>query len=154
MRHNLIETIMGTVVLVVAGFFIVFAYSRSQIIPVNGYNLTAKFERIDGLNVGSDVRMSGVKIGTVISQHIDPKTFLAIVQLSLSSDINLPTDSSAEIVSEGFLGSKYLAIIPGANDRTIPLGGEIMHTQSSISLEAMIGQVIFSSPKNKKKADK
>ncbi len=151
MKHNMIETIMGMVVLVIAGFFVVFAYSRSQLHPTNGYNLIAKFERIDGLAVGSDVRLSGVKIGSIINQIVDPKTYLAVVTFNVGSFIKLPKDTSAEIVSDGFLGNKYLALVPGGADEIIPFGGEIVHTQSSISLEAMIGQVIFSKPKGKSK---
>jgi len=77
MGRNLIETLMGAVVLVVAGLFLIFAYSTTNVRPVRGYTVTAKFERVDGLNTGSDVRLSGIKVGTVVDQKLEPNTFLA-----------------------------------------------------------------------------
>ena len=74
MRKNLIETVMGGVVLIAATLFIVFAYSKAEVGKVDGYQITAKFDRVDGILAGSDVRMSGIKIGTVTSSSLDPKT--------------------------------------------------------------------------------
>ena len=99
MGRNLIETLMGAVVIAVAVFFFVFAYNTANIQTVKGYQVSAKFDRIDGIREGSDVRMSGIKIGTVTKQTLDPKTYLAVVELSVRPDIKLPTDSSARIAS-------------------------------------------------------
>lgn len=150
MRNNMIETLMGAVVLAVAGFFLVFAYSSSGMKTSGGTPYHAQFDRIDGLNVGNDVRISGVKVGTIKALKVDPKTFLADVDLTVAPDVALPIDSSAEIVSDGLMGGKYLAIVPGGDDATIAPGGQITHTQSAVSLEGMIGQLIFS---NKKKTE-
>ncbi len=144
MRHNMIETVMGAVVLVIAGFFLVFAYRSAELAPIVGYNLSAKFERIDGLNIGSDVRLSGVKIGVVTDLVLDPVTFLAVTSFDIDSTLQLPVDTSAEVVSESFLGGKYIALIPGGSDDVIRPGGEIKYTQSSVSIESMIGKLIFS----------
>lgn len=149
MRHNVIETIMGGVVLLVAGFFLVFAYTNSGYKDSHGQNFYAKFDRVDGLQVGSDVRLSGVKIGSVHKMVIDPETFLAKVIMSIQDGLKLPTDSSAEIVTDGLLGGKYIALVPGGEEEILAAGDEIVHTQASVSLEAMIGQLIFS----KKSAD-
>lgn len=146
MRRNLIETILGGVVLVVAGLFLVFAYSNSGIQAVSGYEVFAKFDRIDGLKNGGDVRMSGIKVGTVLSQEIDPKTYLAVVRLSVDPSIRLPLDSAAEIVSDGLLGGKYMSLVPGAEEKMIEPGGEIKFTQSPLNLESLISQFMFSSP--------
>lgn len=146
MRRNLIETILGGVVLVVAGLFLVFAYSNSGIQAVSGYEIFAKFDRIDGLKNGGDVRMSGIKVGTVLSQEIDPKTYLAVVRLSVDPSIRLPLDSAAEIVSDGLLGGKYMSLVPGAEEKMIEPGGEIKFTQSPLNLESLISQFMFSSP--------
>ena len=78
MKRNVIESVLGAVVLIVAGLFLVFAYIGSDVKPVQGYELQAKFNAIDGLTVGSDVRISGVKIGSVIGQKIDPKDFVPL----------------------------------------------------------------------------
>lgn len=145
MRANLIEVVMGAVVIVVAVLFISFAYSSSQLQPVQGYNVSAKFDRIDGIIRGSDVKMSGVKVGTITDIALDPETYLAIVTLTLNPNVHIPTDTSAEIVGDGLLGSKFLALVPGGEEDMIPEGGEIKHTQSSVSLEALIGKFIYNS---------
>lgn len=150
-QHNMIETIMGAVVLILAGFFIVFAYSNSTVSHEGGYKLYAKFERIDGLKVGSDVRMSGVRVGEISEVTIDPQTFLAKVEISMDPKFKLPNDSSAEVVSDGLLGSKYLALVPGGDEKIIKSGGLITRTQGSVSLESLIGKMIFDSKDSKDK---
>ena len=144
MRRNLIETIMGAVVLVVAAIFMLFAYSTADIQAVSGYPVTAKFDRIDGIREGSDVRMSGIKIGTVVKQKLDPETYLAVVTMTIDPAVKLPTDTSAQITSDGLLGDKYMALSPGGSDSMIPSGGEIETTQGSIDLFSLVGQMIFS----------
>jgi len=144
MKTNLLEVVMGAVVLVVCAVFVIFAYSTSHWKPVQGYEVIAKFDRIDGLQQGSDVRLSGVKVGTIKTIGLDPETYLAVVHINLSSDVELPKDSAAEIASESLLGGKFLALLPGGEEAVIPAGGEIMHTQAAISLESLIGQFIFS----------
>ncbi|MBT4879793.1 MAG: outer membrane lipid asymmetry maintenance protein MlaD [Alphaproteobacteria bacterium] len=150
MRTNLLETIMGAIVLVIAAVILIFAYTSRNAAKLNGaYELTAKFDRVDGLLKGSDVRVSGIKVGTVTTETLDPSTFLAIVTISVNSDIKLPVDTSAEVVSEGLLGGKYLALVPGGSDDIIQHGGEIKYTQAAISIESLIGQYIFSQDKKK-----
>lgn len=155
MRNNVIETVMGAVVLMIAGFFLAFAYTNSgHHASLNSTRYHAAFDRVDGLTTGSDVRMSGVKVGTITEMTIDPKTYLAHVTLSVNSDIKIPKDSSAEIVSDGLMGGKYLALVPGGDDEILKPDAEIEHTQSSVSLEAMIGQLIFSSRNKEADHDK
>ena len=153
MKGNVIETVMGAVVLVVAALFLYFAFSTSQLRAVPGYELTADFERVDGVREGGDVRVSGIKIGSIISQTLDPKTFLARLRMSIDPMIKLPDDTVAEIVSAGLLGDKYLSLVPGGSDTLIPPGGRIKYTQSSVTLENLIGQMIFSNPGAKKGAE-
>ncbi len=144
MRRNLIETVLGGVVLLVAALFLVFAYSNASLRTVSGYELLAKFDRIDGLNQGSDVKVSGIKVGTITSQEIDPKSYLAVIRFTVDPRIKLPVDSAAEVVSEGLLGSKYLSLVPGADAKNLQPGQEIRFTQSPVNLESLIGQLIFS----------
>ncbi|MBV8779041.1 MAG: outer membrane lipid asymmetry maintenance protein MlaD [Alphaproteobacteria bacterium] len=146
MRGNVIETVMGAVVLVVAALFLFFAYTTSQLRSVPGYQLTANFEHIDGIRDGSDVRVSGIKVGSVLGLTLDPKTFLATVTMSVEPSVKLPDDSVAEIVSSGLLGDKYLSLVPGGSDKDIPPNGRIKFTQSSVSIEHLIGQMMFSPP--------
>ena len=95
MRGNVIETVMGAVVLVVAALFLVFAYKTSQFRAVSGYEVNADFARIDGIRQGSDVRISGVKVGTVVAETLDPKTFLATIRMSIDPAVQLPDDTVA-----------------------------------------------------------
>src|SRR5262249_49482019 len=106
MRGNVIETVMGAVVIVVAALFLVFAYKTSQLRTVTVYPVSAEFARIDGIRLGSDVRISGIKIGSVTAQDLDPKTFLAIIHMTIDPTIKLPDDTVAEIISAGLLGDK------------------------------------------------
>lgn len=150
MRGNVLETVMGAVVLVVAALFLLFAYKTSELRAVPGYELSADFERVDGIRQGGDVRISGIKIGSIMGEKLDPKTFLADVRMSIDPTIKLPDDTVAEIVSAGLLGDKYMSLVPGGSDKVIPPGGKIKYTQSSVSLENLLGQMIFSAPGAKK----
>jgi phospholipid/cholesterol/gamma-HCH transport system substrate-binding protein len=153
MTGNVIETVMGGVVLVVAALFLFFAYSTSQVRAVQGYQVTAQFERVGSLRDGGDVRIAGVKIGSIVSQTLDPKTFLADVRMSIDPAYKLPDDTVAEIVSNGLLGDQYMSLVPGGSDQTIPPGGRIKFTQAPVSLENLIGQMIFSQPGAQKKPE-
>ena len=146
MRGNVIEIVMGAVVIIVAALFLVFAYQTSQLRSVTGYQVTADFARVDGIRQGSDVRISGIKIGSVVAEELDPKSFLANVRMSIDPSVKLPDDTVAEIISAGLLGDKYMSLVPGGSDKVIPPGGKITYTQSSVSLENLIGQMIFSQP--------
>lgn len=153
MNRNAVETVMGAVVLVVAAVFLFFAYTTSQVRAVSGYQLTANFDRIEGIRDGGDVRISGIKVGSVISERLDPKGFEAVVQMSIDPAIKLPVDSVATIASSGLLGDKYLSIEPGNEDEIIKPGGTITHTQPAMSLESLIGQVIYGQGQAKKPDD-
>ena len=112
-RRNFAEVLIGAVVLLVAAGFLAYAIAHSGRSAPAGYQLYARFDHIDGLAVGSDVRVAGVKVGSVDSATIDPKTYQAVVGLTVRDDLKLPKDSSAVITSESLLGGKYLALVPG-----------------------------------------
>ena len=151
MRGNLIETVMGAVVLIIAALFLFFAYSTSQLRAVSGYPVTAQFQSVEGVRDGSDVRIAGVKVGSVVSEQLDPKTFLVNLTMSIGPQYKLPDDTVAEIVSSSLLGDKYMSLVPGGSDKDIPPGGQIKYTQAPVSLENLIGQMIFSQPGGQKK---
>ena len=138
---------MGAVVLIVAAFFIIFAYSKADLNKGIGYEIRAKFDRVDGILAGSDVRMSGIKIGTVVSSSLDPKTYFADVVMSIRSDIKIPEDTSVAVSSEGLLGGTFLSLSPGGSDDMLRAGGEITMTQGSVDLMGLLGQMIFSQTK-------
>ena len=149
MRGNVVEALLGAVVLVVAAGFLVFAYSSTDVAAIAGYQVQAKFDRVDGLRIGSDVRLGGIKVGTVVGQELEADTYLAVVRMTIDPRIKLPADSSAEIISDGLLGSKYLSLVPGGDEGIIEVGGEIRFTQSPVILENLIGQLIFSQGESK-----
>lgn len=144
MQSNLVETLIGAIVVVIAGVFLFYGYSTSGMRSTAGYHVKAEFDRVDGLANGSDVRLSGIKVGTVVAQQIDPQNYQAIVTLSLVPDVKIPDDSSAKITSEGLLGSNYIALTPGGSSDYLKEGGEIQFTQGSVDLMGLIGQALFS----------
>jgi phospholipid/cholesterol/gamma-HCH transport system substrate-binding protein len=156
MRRNLIETVMGAVVLLVAAFFLVFAWSQADLGTVKGYGLKASFQSVGGLANGADVRINGIKVGTVLDQKIDPSTFFADVRMSISPDIKLPEDSSATIDSSGLLGDKFVRLIPGRSGKTLPTDGTatVTKTKTYKSLEQMVGEIIFLATDSGGKSDK
>jgi len=144
MQSNLVETLIGTVVVAVAAVFLFYGYSASGMRSASGYQVNAAFSAVDGLANGADVRMSGIKIGTVVRQSLDPDTYQAVVTLDIASDVKLPDDSSAKITSEGLLGGSYISVTPGGSEDMLAGGGEIMFTQGSVDLMSLIGQAVFS----------
>lgn len=143
MTRNMIETVMGLVVIAVAGLFVYIAYTTAQVQRVPGYELSAAFFKVGGLSAGSDVRIAGVKVGTVIERRLDPTTFDAIVVMSVADEIKLPEDTVAAIGSEGLLGGKYVRLEPGTQSATLAPGDRIRETRSFKSLEDQVGEIIF-----------
>ena len=143
-QRNLAETLTGAVVLVVAVGFLGYAVANTGRTPVSGYSLHARFDRIDGMAVGADVRVAGVKVGSVTSARVDPQTYQAEIGFTVQNAVKLPRDTSAEITSDGLLGGKYLALVPGGDETMLAAGGSVTITQSAVSLEQLLGKFIFS----------
>jgi phospholipid/cholesterol/gamma-HCH transport system substrate-binding protein len=135
---------MGAAVILVAVGFVVFAFSATGVGSVDGYRVTARFDDAQGVNPGTDVRMAGVKIGSVVQQELNPNTYFAEVTLAIQQDIRLPQDTSARIVPEGLLGGNYVNLEPGGAEETIPDGGQIQYTQGAVNLVDLIGRFMFS----------
>lgn len=143
MNKKPVETIMGIVVIFVAAFFLYFAYQVSDLQVVKGYDINARFLKVGGLNVGSDVRINGIKVGTVIAQNLDPKDYVADVKLSISSNIQLPKDSVVSVVSDGLVGNKFIKIEPGKSKEFLQNGDTVANTKDFKTLEDMVGEIIF-----------
>ena len=143
-RRNVAEVLVGALVLVVAAGFLVYALTQSGRAGTTGYPLKASFDHIDGLTVGSDVRLAGVKVGSVTREEIDPKTYNAVVTLSVRDGLEIPKDSSAEVLSASLLGGEYLSIGPGGDSAMLKPGESFTVTQGAISLEQLLGKFIFS----------
>lgn len=149
-NNNYFEIIVGTFVLLCAGFFLFGSIKSSQSKNSNKYALIAKFDNIEGIAAGSDVKVAGVKIGSVEEQYLDSKTYRAALKIMINSDVKLPVDSSVKIASEGLLGSKFLSIEVGSDEELLKENQEIQFTQSSVNFEELLGKFIFSSTDSKK----
>ncbi|MCI5050127.1 MAG: outer membrane lipid asymmetry maintenance protein MlaD [Rickettsiales bacterium] len=145
MARNIIETIMGAVVLAVAGGFLYFAYDQGSVTNIDGYVVNARFDDITGISNGSDVRVAGMKIGVVNDLSFNEQSYQATAHLMIDGNVKLPEDSSASVVSSGLLGEKFIKLEPGGSDKTLDSGDTIKFTQSSVSFEELIGKFVFSS---------
>ena len=130
MNKKPVETIMGFVVLAVAVFFLLFAYRVSDLQVVKGYELNAKFLKVGGLNIGSDVRINGIKVGTVVNQKLDNNDYMVDVILSIAS-------------GDGLVGDKFIKIEPGRSDEFLKDGETFANTKDFKTLEEMVGEIIF-----------
>lgn len=143
MRAHLGETLMGFVVLAFAGLFLAYALGVAGLGGAHGaYGLTARFGEAGGLQPGAKVTISGVKVGSVSAVTIDPKTFLAVIRVSMDQAVQVPSDSTAKITSDGLLGGSHIAIAPGGAADNLKPGGEISNTQGAVDLFGLIGQVM------------
>lgn len=143
MQKNLVEALIGAAVLIVAVWFVMVTYKTAEFGTVEGYTLTARFDKVNGLQVGGDVRIAGIRIGTITSQEVDTETFQAVIRFSVDPRIKLSADTSASIRSENLLGGSYLALQPGGDDELLEDGGEIDFTQGAIDVIDLLGKEIF-----------
>ncbi|NCC03237.1 MAG: MCE family protein [Proteobacteria bacterium] len=150
MGRNAIETVMGAVVLIVAGLFLVFAYSSADLRKVKGYMITANFPMVDGLKEGGDVKINGVKVGSISGMELitnpGPDEYLVRTTMTVLPTVDIPTDSIALAASESLLGGKYLSIEIGVDEELLPKDGtgKLTRTQAPMRLDDLIGQLIYS----------
>ena len=146
MRNNLLESLIGFVVILIAIIFFIYSYSMmGNKNSSRTYEITAVFNEVSGLMSGSDVRLSGIKVGSVTTQTLDGDSFEAVVSMQINNDIKIPTDSSAKISAEGLLGGNYISIEPGGSDEILMDGDVIEFTQGSIDLIGLLGNAVFGS---------
>jgi phospholipid/cholesterol/gamma-HCH transport system substrate-binding protein len=145
MKDNLVETIIGALVVAIAAAFVLYGYSVTDSgSGGDAYEVTAQFDRVDGLTIGSDVRMSGIKVGTITGLSLNTQNYYADVTMAIGNEIELPDDSSAKITSEGLLGGNYVSLSPGGSEDMLAEGDEILYTQGSVDLIALVSQALFS----------
>ncbi len=148
MAENTSEVIAGGVVLVAAlGFLFYAGQSAGLTTRTDGYPLIASFRSVDGISVGTDVRLAGVKVGTITSLDLNPTTFFADATITVRNDIQLPDDSAILISSEGLLGGNYVELQPGGSPTNLEPGAEIEDTQGSVSLIGLLMKFISGSNK-------
>jgi phospholipid/cholesterol/gamma-HCH transport system substrate-binding protein len=106
-----------------------------------GYHVTAAFDNVGDLKVGSPVTMAGVSLGEVDDIRFDPQDFKAVVRLRIDPQYRqIPDDSFASIETQGLLGGKYISLSPGGSDTFLKDGSRIEQTQSAIVLESLINK--------------
>ena len=143
MKDNLLEMIVGSLVLLFAGVFVIFSIS------ITGYQqkgniFNAEFGNVGGLKVGDDVMIAGIKVGEVSSNYLNNETYLAVIRLNLEKNIMVPEDSLARISSSSLLGGQYIEIIPGVSDNMLNENDTIYNTRDLVSLTDLLGQALFS----------
>ena len=148
MQRNTLETVMGAFVLLAAAGFVTLAYEAADIKGNGGYEIIAEFGSTGGLSVGDDVRISGIKVGRITEQSLDPITYSARIAMAIAPDIEIPVDSSARITAASLLGGNYLELMPGAEDEMLAAGAVIYDTRDPVSISDLLGKMVFSSGNN------
>ena len=141
MSEQKTESFVGAVVLAAAISFFVFAAQSTGVgsgIGQSSYVLTASFRSLEGVNIGTDVRLAGVKIGTVSDVTLNSETYRAETALTLRSTVEIPADSAVIVASEGLLGGNFVEIVPGGSRFYYSAGDQIEDTQSAVSLTTLL----------------
>jgi phospholipid/cholesterol/gamma-HCH transport system substrate-binding protein len=141
--RNVGEVVAGAAVIVIAVGFLSYAVANNGRSGVGGISLTAEFENIGGIATGADVRIAGLKVGTVTALDIDPKTYEARATFTVRDDIKMSVDSSAAVATGGLLGGNFLSLAPGGDTKMLANGCVITVTQSAVNLEDLLGKFIF-----------
>ena len=142
MKENVLEILVGSVVLILSLVFVFFTLSNTGF-QQKGKFINAEFGNVAGLKVGDDVLIAGIKVGEVSSNTIDSKSYLAVVKLNLQTNIFIPEDSVAKISPASLLGGKYVEIIPGASDKMLIDDETIYDSRDPVSLTDILGKAVF-----------
>lgn len=135
MANSVAEAVIGAAVLAAAAGFVVYAGQvRGTSVTGGSYPLSAKFRSAEGISVGTDVRLAGIKVGSVTGLSLDPVTFEADATFLVQDNLELPDDSDVKIASEGLLGGNFVEITPGGSMTNFQSGDQILNTQGSVSL--------------------
>lgn len=147
MAGSAAETVIGAVVLIAGGGFLVYAANTVDVSTSggSGTEIVAEFRKAEGISSGGDVRIAGVKVGTIASMELDPQSYRAVVTMVMRPGIEIPEDSAAKITSASLLGDSFIAIEPGASTYMLENGDAIVYTQGSVNLLDMAGKLIHGS---------
>lgn len=139
MAENTVEVLVGGAVLAAAIGFGVYAAQVSGLqTSGDSYPLTASFRSIEGVSTGTDVRLAGVKIGTVTDVALNSETFRADATVAVDAGVVIPDDSAIVISSEGLLGGNFVEVVPGGSPFNFEPGDEITDTQGAVSLISLL----------------
>lgn len=150
MRRDLIETLVGGGVLVLVLLAIAIGFARSGVSTVEGYSVSAEFDDVSGVTIGTEVRLAGVKVGTVTAKALAPDGRLAILTLAIDREAVVPADSKVRILPEGLLGGSYIAIEPGGSSDDLADGAAIAfdQTQGAINVIDLLGRLVVQAAGN------
>ena len=138
-NRNVTEILIGAVVVITAVWFIYFVSVNTSIVSNDeNYNLAAEFRSVEGISIGTDVRLAGVKIGTVKDIKLDPDTYRVNAIFSVKNAIQIPDDSQAMISSEGLLGGNFIELVPGGSFDYLAPESIILDTQGAVSLITLL----------------
>ena len=144
MKNSTVETLIGTAVVAIAAAFFIYAYQTSEQGGTSGsYRVSAEFDNAEGVSVGTDVRVAGVKIGSVVDFTLNPENFQANVVMELDPKVKLTEDATAKVTAEGLLGSKFIALEQGGAETILAEGGVISNTQGAVDIWSLISQAMF-----------
>lgn len=143
MQRHTIDAVMGMVVLVVAGFFLFTLVTAGKQSLSKGNPYYAYFQSVNGLHVGTDIRVGGVKVGAVTGLHLDNQRYQARVDVAIDAKISLADDSQLQILSDGLMGGAYLDLTLGKSNQSLSAGQELKKTNDAVALEDLLGRAIF-----------
>ncbi len=154
MKYNIVEIFVGAVVVLITVGFVGYGYSVMDVSHKgDDYIVYAEFDSIDGIDIGSDIKLSGIKVGTVKAKELNVQSYSAKVTLSVGNEFKLPDDTSAKISSEGILGGNYISLSPGGSEDFLESGDEILYTQGSVDLISLVSKALFSTGSDKTSED-
>ena len=143
MERNTLETVLGAVVLMVAVGFLYLIYSETEIGgSASGYPLELRFDSGGSTIVGTEVRIAGVKVGSVVDQHLDSAAYQAVVTIEVDNGVQLPKDTSAVVTSDGLLGDNYILLNIGGDTEMLKPNERIRKVQGAINLADLINKFV------------
>lgn len=147
MAENRAEIVAGAGVVALALGFLIYMMGGTLAGPSGSYPLTASFRSAEGISVGTDVRLAGVKVGAITKMSLNPKTYFADVAISVDHSVQLPSDTAILISSEGLLGGNFVELVPGGAEDVLAPGDQIEDTQGAVSLISLLMKFVTGSDK-------
>ena len=151
MKVEKVELIVGFSVIIFAILFVLFTMKvTNRTINKDFYNLVASFDNIEGITIGTKVKIGGIEVGNVNKIFID-ENYRPNLLLNIEKNIKIPIDSNLKISTSGLLGGKYLKILVGGEEEYFVNGDAFEFTESSMDLEDLITRFMFNKVSDEKK---
>lgn len=146
MNKHAVETIIGAIILIIAAGFFSYAFNTADVKTVEGYKIAASLDTLEGISVGSEITLNGIKIGSVIDTTLDqnPDTglFTTNMIMSINDAYRLPIDSGAEIATSGLMGERFIRLLPGDSPEMLKDGDEMTHIPQRQTISDVLGPVM------------